>query len=180
MEHENDAVFIKDTATKMARVSKRIRVGINVILVVYLVMVVAAIALSVITDSGTSSGFWEKILGGLSNLLSVVVVAILLAILSKAFQDVSKSQSPFTVKQANRITTMGVLLMVNVILEAVSSLVVPISSELADVSAGFVSTPLTMNLYIDVMSLMAAIVCFCLSYLFRYGALLQWLQDETL
>lgn len=180
MENENDAVFVKEEMSKMARASKKVRVAINVLLCAYLIMVIAVCLMSMQTQGGASIVAPSGILGILSRVLAVVVVIILLVILSGAFKDVSELQSPFNVKQARRIRVMGIILVINVVVEAVSSIYSPVVSELADVAAGFVSSPVTTNLHIDVMSLVAAIVCFCLSYLFRYGVLLQWLQDETL
>lgn len=180
LERENDAIFVRETMARMARVSRKIRIALNVLLVVYLIMIAVAIVVMVLAGFGTASNDFEKVFSAVSRLLAAGVVAVLIVILSKAFQDVSESQSPFTIKQAKRIMLMGLILILNVAVEAISSAFAPIASEYAGVNVAFVSAPLTTNLHIDVMSLVAAIVCFCLSYLFRYGALLQWLQDETL
>lgn len=180
MERVRDADALNESLAKMSRVSKRARIAINIGLVLYLCVVAAAFAVSILSAIKSSSASASMIAGGISRLLAVIAVAILFVVLSQSFRDVAESRSPFTIKQARRILLMGVILLLNVVFEAISSVFVPISAELGDVSAGFVSTPMTLNLHIDVMSLLVAITCFCLSYLFRYGALLQWFTDETL
>ena len=170
----------EELLSKMARVGRRAQIAINVCFVLYLIVIAIALVASILAVLESSSISVSMIIGGLSRLFAVATVAVLFVVLSQLFRDMSESKSPFTKKQANRILLMGVISFLNVAFGAVSSLFAPISTELGDISAGFVSTPMTLNLHIDVPSLLMAITCFCLSYVFRYGALLQWLQDETL
>lgn len=135
-------------------------------------------ALVLVLKQGLDSG--EPPLGVMMSTLPYVFVfaigLILLIVLMRAFSDVSREKTPFTIVQANRIRLLGILLLAYCVVEAILS-ADPLRAEINDLVVQVHASP---GIFFDAKLLIAAIVCFCLSYVFRYGALLQWLQDETL
>ena len=99
--------------------------------------------------------------------------------------DISKDSTPFTLKNSRRLFYIAVILLISALLEELLAIVssqfslaiVSNSIEVGDFIWDFVSSAGTaLNLFPLIMSAMF----FALSYVFKYGVLLQEQSDETL
>jgi len=160
---------------RILKTSKRITRGITIIFVLYLLMVFCFFGISLV-------GISNEI--GLVPLASQLLVSILggfaLYIIRGMFLEMSRGKSPFTEAQSKRLMILGVLLLVSVGVDAWSSVnglfytsVIPASDSNAQIESG------TTIMRFNATMFFSAIGCFCLSYIFKYGSLLQWMYDET-
>lgn len=116
----------------------------------------------------------------ISTLLSIMITCIVLYAIAVVFEDISLGNSPFTLAQAKRIGFIGWLLIVGVVLDAIISPDATFMMNVAGFDLGYVASVQDYpGLFINGHYLIEAIVCFCLSYAFKYGALLQQLSDDT-
>lgn len=116
-----------------------------------------------------------------SMLINVVYAAILLVMRSVA-NDVARGRSPFTVAHANQIKVIAWMFVAGVVLNMFIS---PDFIELVHFGGfdlGLVSDRLGRYpvISLDAKSLVGAIVCFSLSSVWKYGALLQADSDDYL
>lgn len=175
----SDVDKVQANIAKMRKASKVLAIVFDVLLGVYVLVFLVAFVMFIVKTAADADAP-SVIMQGIPLALVIVIGALVLFVLARAFRDVSKSQSPFTHAQARRITIIGCLLLVCVVLEAVASTSTLYFGNIGKISM-FYSLPAdSTGIYLDAKLLVAAIVCFCLSYLFRYGAFLQWLSDETL
>ncbi len=172
----NDAAEIRAQIGRMAKVSRVLSVLFRIALIVFVILVVLFFAASVLSRVEMGESVLSLIIGLMPFVASAAAGCMLLWIAVAVFEDVAKSQSPFSVRQAKRITFVGVLLLVYAVCEAIVSMS-PYHAAIGIADVDYVAAP---SLFLDIKLIMASIFCFCLSYVFRYGALLQWLQDETL
>lgn len=177
-----------DTERALNRLKKTGRflsTGFRIIFVVYCIIWIALAGLfflvaffpDVVPGSG-SGGLQPFILCVLFGLL----IAGLLRIAVLIFDDVSKGESPFSIRQVKRIRLAAILFLAYVVLEMIfpsgqSSLVqqgdFQVNYWVADRSEH-------TSIQINFGMLGAAIIFYCLSLVFEYGTLLQQLSDETL
>lgn len=171
-----DAEEVRVRIARMSKCSKTLYVIAIVFICITVCFGVAFFGFAIYDGVETGKSPVELVSTLISVLVFFCIGIALLCILARAFRDVSKAQSPFTLVQAKRIGILGILLLANAVLEAVVS-VVPLHIAIGEAKFDYISSP---GMFLDAMSIIAAIVCFCLSYVFRYGALLQWLNDESL
>lgn len=171
-----DAEHIRQRIVRMAKLSRRLYLFSIVALVLYAAVCIALCVVAL------GSGDWFSNGGAIALVplvLSLIIGGMIIYVLSKMLKDVSEQRSPFSLTQARRISFVGILLLVDVVLETLISAGAPLFISSNEVTAGFVSNYTAPGLYINGPFLIATIICFCLSYIFRYGALLQWFTDET-
>lgn len=110
---------------------------------------------------------------------------ILPFILGRMLGDISENRTPFTLTNANRLLLLAVTLLLYTLLEALlasvdSQFVLSLNNssiEIGNLVSSFSSeSGTTLNLFPLLMSAMF----FALSYVFKYGVLLQQESDETL
>lgn len=97
----------------------------------------------------------------------------------RIFKDISSGASPFSVKQSNRIQAAALLFVVYAVLDLIwcPQLLSLLSIGTVDIGyQNLTSGPLVLQL--DTGVLAAAAMLFCLSLIFRYGAVLQRLSDD--
>ena len=104
-----------------------------------------------------------------------IAMAAICITLIKIFSDTSKGHSPFTMLQVKRLRLIAISLLAYGVLEFVMTCSAAFMNQgWAGSSAGSVSP--TLNFF----PLVAAAVVFAVSFVFKYGILLQKLSDETL
>lgn len=170
---------IEDINSRLECMANRARIlGIVFSIAFWLLVLVAIVFMvaSIIGGVNESAVPEELAIGLMLFICSAVLGCLLLRVVADGFKDVAKAGSPFTTAQANRLVILGVLFLLYAAFEAVVSLS-PYYGSIGIASANYVASP---HLFLDAKYVFASIFCFCLSYVFRYGALLQWLQDETL
>lgn len=106
-------------------------------------------------------------------------------VLNRMLDDISKGRTPFTMQNANRLALLAIILLLCTVFEALlttvdSHFVLSLgehSVEVGNFVRSFSSdSGTTLNLFPLLMSAMF----FALSYVFKYGVLLQQESDETL
>lgn len=179
-----DAERIQSSLLCMKGVSKILKVVFRVVFVLYTLIAILLFGTSLVKminpasvlDSAEAFG-----LGSVPMLLSKVIVCVTLFVLARLFEDISKGESPFTLAQAKRIAVIGCLLAIGVVVEGLVFSGSSMSLTVANVVDLRYSAPPSDNqlIYINGTYVVGAVLCFCLSYAFRYGALLQRLSDDT-
>jgi hypothetical protein len=111
-----------------------------------------------------------------SGLLSAVFIGIVTLIL----RDISKGETPFTRKQSKRIRLIAYLTFAQVILELLFSMVATALYPDGLVILGYYHIPESsaLTMYLDLQALIFAIICYCISLAFEYGVLLQRDSDD--
>jgi len=174
---------IQTALTRVVQVSKAAKCIFLSILVVYCLVAAGVFIMAAPSFydamSDPSAAFFI-LLRLLATLMAAVTPAVVFYTIFRLFDDISKGSSPFTLAQAHRMQVIGVLLLLGVVLGSVLPLMPVPYSEIGDLSAGMFSTSSSSaGVKIELTSVLWAIVCFSFSYVFRYGALLQQLSDET-
>lgn len=113
-------------------------------------------------------------------LLHGSVIGALLLLSISVFSDVAKGEPPFSLKQAARLRAVGLLFAALVVVEAVLSYGFVYTAEVPNAPLQvYVAGAEQGRVEINVMAAFFAIMLLGLSMVFRYGALLQRLSDET-
>ena len=102
---------------------------------------------------------------------------------SRAFGDIAHEHSPFTTINSKRIKRLAWAMLAVLVAEALASPEFFSSMNIPGLNAGIVATPDQLGnqlTFIDIKPAVLALVCFGLSYIFEYGALLQQVSDETM
>ncbi len=170
---------IKESLTAIARRSKGLYIFFDIVLALYLVATLVLFVLLLIGDGNLPTDGLALFLWSVPLLVTIALGAIIIFVISRIFKEISEHRSPFTTTQARRFNIIGILLIIDTVLEAISSISYPLLADSLSLSIGFTQPGGTEDLYINGPFIIGAVICFCLSYIFRYGALLQQLSDET-
>ena len=106
-------------------------------------------------------------------------------LLGRILDDISKGRTPFTLQNARRLLLLALVLLLYAIIEAISTsvdsqFVLSFGSNMVEV--GMPSHDLASNsgTTLNLFPLLMSAMFFALSYVFKYGVLLQQESDETL
>jgi hypothetical protein len=106
--------------------------------------------------------------------------AVFIGIATLILQEISKGETPFTKKQSKRIRLIAYLMFAQVILglllTTVTTALYP--DGLVVLSYYHIPESSALTTYLDIQALISAIVCYCISLAFEYGALLQRDSDD--
>ena len=164
-----------------ARVAAQsIHAAMIALLVCVLVLGIACVA-GVIEGGGAhSSGDWEvDPFGALASIVQFVLAVAVVVVAATLLKGAVVGQSPFSSSQIRKLNVMGTALIADAAYDALSLLARSCAfgqepfKTLADIGVqlGAWNT--------DILLIVAAIVCFYISYLFKYASSLQWFYDET-
>lgn len=177
----NDEEKIYQSLGRLKSVSRVAGRLLRVLFYIYIVatlVIFAAIFLRIVSLDYSIGDILSTIQRFLPNLIMVAIATLLFRLFIRVFEDMSRGESPFSDMQFLRWKTVGWLLLGKMLFELMISFA-PFSIEsVGDMLVGLSVQPIIVN--VDVASVLWAIVSFCLSYVFKYGALLQRLSDETL
>ena len=144
-------------------------------------MVIAIIAPSLDLTSFSYGGIWlnTQFNGGVNEFRAILIpeiinglfMASILFVASSIFKDMSRENTPFTQKNANRLKLISSFLV------ALGILIQPLRALLTIV---FVSPHSDIFFSVNLGYLVFAAMFFCLALIFEYGAELQRESDETL
>jgi len=111
-------------------------------------------------------------------IVSGLMVILMLWFVLLVLKDMYKGGSPFTLVQSKRIRAIAYVLFARVVVGAfLSSGLLPLFAK-ENVFVGFQSTdPTQPTLFVDVGTLIIAVVFYCVSLVFEYGTLLQREKD---
>lgn len=163
--------------TNMMKVSARLRIIFSIFLLMYCVFAVALFAISIKGSEGFSS---REIISAASLLFTFALGGYSIFVLRAMFSSTARGNSPFTQHQSLQFLILGILLMLGVGVEAwasVSGYLYTASTPTANAAVSAIAGTTVMRF--NATMFFSAIGCFCLSYIFKYGSLLQWMYDET-
>lgn len=117
-----------------------------------------------------------------SSSLDYVIFGVMLLVMRGIAKDVAKGRSPFTVAHAKRIKIIAWLFVVDFVLSAFVSPGFASVVGLGGLDFGLASDAIAGRpiVPVDARSIVGALVCFSLSAVWKYGALLQSDSDEFL
>lgn len=175
--HDAEQIRLKiDAIAKRSKILYRLLI---VILIGYLALAALVFALMTVSPGGFLSDGMMFLLKGIPLIITLGIGFFILFTIAQIFKSLSQKASPFTTKQTQRIAAIGLLLLADAVIEFLISLVESTTVNAGGMTVGFVNSAPTGSVYINMTFIIAALICFCLSYVFRYGSLLQWLSDET-
>lgn len=94
------------------------------------------------------------------------------------FRDMHRGESPFAITQSKRIRVIAYLIFIQAILESVFSTALTTLFVNEDFALAYqVSNPTEPSLFVNIGALVVAVLFYCLSIAFEYGALLQRDKD---
>ncbi|MCL1799121.1 MAG: hypothetical protein FWG23_05235 [Eggerthellaceae bacterium] len=111
-----------------------------------------------------------------------VLVCLSLIIAIRAFSDVIAGESPFTLKQAKRLRTLGTVFLLLAVAEALLSVLFGPLSYGAELPGGGLIGLVTVEssmISVNLSMLIVAVMCYGFAVIFKYGILLQQLSDDT-
>ncbi len=178
-----ESMVINESLRHVQKVSKALSIVFKVVFILSCVSCIALIALSVFASfSEAQSSFLGILLTTLPVFLSYLAFVLVLWCLASAFDDITKGSTPFSKKQVYRIRAIGILLLASAIAEfLITSNYSNIVQVGGDLSVGYnLSSNVTPDsIFIDAKAIIGAVVCFALSAIFSYGAILQEDNDGT-
>ena len=176
-----EGVVIGESLRHVQKVSKALSVLFKVAFVLSCVSCIALIGLSALI-SEAQTPFLGVLLTTLPVILSRLAFVLVLWCLAGAFGDISKGSTPFSKKQIFMIRVIGALFLASAIAELLISAnysnIVQVGSDFA-IGYSSSSNAAPDSLFIDARAILGAVVCFALSAIFSYGAILQEDNDGT-
>lgn len=165
---------IEESLRRMRELGKKLKLLFTALLIVIGISaaVVAVIVISMIADGSVSDS---------THTVSIAVPPVYLLIcgigamtLRGMSCDMARGESPFTLKHAQRICLLGWMFVAAVVIEAITS---PGFVSIVIGPFSLINSPQAMfeepTIPLDMGGILGAIVCFALSSIWRYGALLQ-------
>lgn len=147
--------------------------------------VLALICYSLATSSLDSSVFPLALAVPFLYALYSADACLLPILLGRILNDISKNRTPFTLQNANRLLLLALVLLLYAVFEALltsvdSQFVMSLGSN--SIEVGILSRDLASNsgTTLNLFPLLMSAMFFALSYVFKYGVLLQQESDETL
>jgi hypothetical protein len=105
--------------------------------------------------------------------------AVFIGIVVLVLRDISQGETPFSKKQSKRVRLIAYLMFARVVLEVLLFVVIAAFYPDALTSLSYyVSGSSALTVSFDFEALISAIVCYCISLAFEYGALLQRDSDD--
>lgn len=174
-----NSAHINESLSHLGKLSGYAQKILKILLIVYLVLAIPVYCYGAIHVFGSGSNSFEIALRLIPDALSIVIPSLVFIVLVRIFGDIFIGNSPFTVEQSKRLRLIGFLMLADIVFIALSSATPFPETHIGTLTLGIVPPEKPEGITIDVSSLLWAILCFCFSCVFRYGALLQQLSDET-
>lgn len=174
---------IEESLAKMQTLGSRLSVLFLVLFVLLCAYLVALVALEIFNYAASSAIPDPYVAFQFAS--SVVIGATysaMLFVMRGVAKDVARGRSPFTFEHAKRIKIVAWMFVVGVVLNIFISPDFVEMMRIGSVDLGVVSDQVGRypSIHIDVKSAVGAIVCFSLSSVWKYGALLQADSDDYL
>ena len=118
----------------------------------------------------------------LYQILVGIMVCILLIVTLRVFSDIVAGETPFTMKQVRRLRIAGTVLIAFSLIDTLISASFYFITDIAGQYSGVIASSGIDSsfIHIDLTSIIAALACYGLALIFKYGILLQELSDDTL
>lgn len=149
--------------------------------VIYCLAFMFVIWISAFPPAGFSYIGPSNILFLIPIICNIVAGGIAVFVIMKMLRMVGNGMSPFSLASSRQIKALAIVLMVGVIAGAFMDPGMQVGSASESGSIAFESVGNEDDIsYIDLKSLFISIICFALSPIFRYGALLQSEADDLM
>lgn len=170
---------INESLSHLGKLSGYAQKTLRILLIAYLILAIPVYCYGAVSIFGSGSNSLDIALRLVPDALSIAIPSLVFIMLIRIFGDIFIGNSPFTIEQSKRLRLIGFLMLADIIFIALSSATPFPGTHIGMFTLGIIPPENPEGITIDVSSLLWAILCFCFSYVFRYGALLQQLSDET-
>jgi len=180
---------MSDDDLEILRVSiARMKSLCGVIRVVCLVCLIIFAAFWILFSCLEINQFLEESSSGVSVgdlmylLLFGILVITLFVVTLKIFSDIKAGETPFSLKQVKRLRIVGTAFLAFALLDLLISSVYFFGPEIIGQYSGVIlnSGIDSSFIHVNLAAVIAALACYGLSVIFKYGILLQELSDDTL
>lgn len=168
---------IEESANSLKRMGSALRI---VFLALAAIIIVAGILIAVSSVSNGTSGD-QSPNGAPQTFLAfffMVLLASVLLLSSGMFSDIAKGMSPFSDKQVRRLRVISALFLIAFFADAL----IPLGSAAIGSGASLETRAVAdeyLSFKVNPLILSCSIFFFALSFVFKYGSLLQSLSDDT-
>ncbi len=170
---------IKRGFCKVKRISHAMSVVLTFLCVAYAMACVGLVMRQLLFPLSTSDDFWIWLFSGMRIAFPMVFNALVLLILANVFRSISKGLPLFSIGQSNKIAVVGIIFLLSFFSDLLLSAALIADPQMHLVSFGILPFQEQESIKVNVSTLVGALVCFCLSFAFRYATLLQELSDDT-
>lgn len=108
----------------------------------------------------------------------LILLAMVFLLLSGMFADIARGTSPFSTKQVRRLRAISALFLVAFFMDAIAPLGASVIGSGASLETRAVADEY-LSFKVNPLILSCSIFFFALSFVFKYGSLLQSLSDDT-
>lgn len=174
---------IEESLSRMQVLGSKLSVLFLVLFIalsIYLTALVALEVFSFLTSSAASDPY--ALFQFAASILISAVYGVMLLVMRSIAKDVARGRSPFTFAHAKHIKIIAWMFVVGFILNIFISPDFVELLHVGELNLGVASDQLGRypTIHLDAKSLVGAIVCFSLSSVWKYGALLQADSDDYL
>lgn len=170
--------IISDEISAVRKVCKIIRMVILVALVLFCAIVALFVGLLIVRSLDSAS---SVVLGSIGYvLLFGLDVAAILFIAARVFREAEQGH-PFARKQVSRLRCISILFVVYALIECIFAVNFQGTASIGGFDIGVLGGDVspTPSSFVNVGALLFAVAIYCVSFIFRYGSLLQEMSDDT-
>lgn len=167
---------------RLENIAKPLYVALRVILAVFVVgwgLFFIAFFAFLLTSGAGLYDLNARILCVVPVAVSAFINVYILYVIGSIFDSMRHGDTPFTMRISHQIKIVSFLLLVAFVLQAIVSMVPFDGYSLGVMRIGLAKQEGGVVANVSVSTLIASIIGFVLSYVFKYGALLQQLSDDT-
>lgn len=173
---------IKESLNRVKNISKGVYYLVNTFFYLYClanVFVAAFSAIALLFPNVLEMNTTEGWVGVIGILVLTIPTAVIIKLIALIFKNISKEETPFTMKQVKRFQWIALLILLDVFVNAVFSTVLGgVSGGLYGIFGVF-AKGYTNHLFVYLLEVCSAVVIFCFSFAFEYGFLLQEDINDT-
>ena len=174
---------IEEALTKLESLGAKLSILFSVAFVFVVLSVVFCLVVEALHFSDSGQALEPmRLMQLISTLLDFAIYGAILLAMRGIAKDVALCRSPFTIMHANQIRIIAWLFLAGFFLGIATSPGFVSIADVGDLHVGFASDQAIEYpvFHLDVKSVVGAVVCFSLSSVWKYGALLQADSDDYL
>lgn len=161
----------------ITRICKRLSWAFITFFVIYCLVVVSVTFVAIFPPAGFSYVGPGNVLTFLPIVCNIFAGGFAIIVIARMLRTIGKGESPFSLSSARQIKVLAIVLLVGVVAGALITPGTQVGSvsESGAMVLDFLgsSNDDMYTMHIDLKGLLISIICFALSPIFRYGALLQ-------
>lgn len=173
-EHDEELVRSAAKIQRLCRIIRNVCIGCMACFALFWCLLAAAIVVTYPHDNA----FWISLC---NTAVFGIAVTVILVSLARLFSDAVAKSSPFTANQSKRLVTVAAMITLLAFNDVIFPMDATMHAHLFSQEVGFEVT--TSGVFVaptlNAGMLFFAILLLCLSVIFKYGFLLQQLNDDT-